>query len=367
MKISRVKKNDSWQWRVAFMIEGKEQRKFFHNEQDAKAHARELESNLQKHGTEWMSISHTERLDCLGALEVSRKRGFSLMEAVKAYANHHTPADQIPTVEQAKEKCVERRIAMNLRPRSIRSLEQTLNVFCREFGEVRVDVARAPQIEIWINAQSKNPWTRKTKRTDVFTLFSFCVSMDWILKNPVSKIPAPLIDDSPPEILTVDQCEKLLAECQKSDPGMLSFFTLCLFCGVRPQEVLRLKREAVDLDRKIVLVEVSSSKTRQRRITTISENALAWLSIDCTLPLINWRNRWHRVRRASGLFEQWPHDCMRHSFGSYHYALHESAEKTSFQMGNSPDILFEHYRELVTKEDAKAFFEIYPELQPASA
>jgi integrase len=57
----------------------------------------------------------------------------------------------------------------------------------------------------------------------------------------------------------------------------------------------------------------------------------------------------------------WPQDCLRHSFASYHLAMFESAEKTALQMGhNSTDMLFRHYRELVTKEQAEKFWALMP-------
>ena len=44
---------------------------------------------------------------------------------------------------------------------------------------------------------------------------------------------------------------------------------------------------------------------------------------------------------------------MRHSFASYHLALHESADKTALEMGHRDTrMLFRHYREIVTKGEA---------------
>ncbi len=57
---------------------------------------------------------------------------------------------------------------------------------------------------------------------------------------------------------------------------------------------------------------------------------------------------------------------MRHSFGSYHYALHGNPLETSRQLGHkaSDQVLFDHYRALATKTQAEAYFAIKP---PASA
>jgi hypothetical protein len=53
---------------------------------------------------------------------------------------------------------------------------------------------------------------------------------------------------------------------------------------------------------------------------------------------------------------------MRHSFGSYHYALHGNPLETSRQLGHKSNdqVLFDHYRALATKEQGEAFFSIVP-------
>jgi hypothetical protein len=49
------------------------------------------------------------------------------------------------------------------------------------------------------------------------------------------------------------------------------------------------------------------------------------------------------------------------TFASYHLALGENAGKTSLEMGHSnQNMLFEAYRELVTKEDAQTYFGLLP-------
>jgi co-chaperonin GroES (HSP10) len=51
---------------------------------------------------------------------------------------------------------------------------------------------------------------------------------------------------------------------------------------------------------------------------------------------------------------------MRHSFGSYHYALYGDSVATSRELGHKTgdDILFSHYRALVSQEDAEEYFSI---------
>ncbi|HPA18305.1 MAG TPA: hypothetical protein PLU30_11205 [Verrucomicrobiae bacterium] len=53
-----------------------------------------------------------------------------------------------------------------------------------------------------------------------------------------------------------------------------------------------------------------------------------------------------------------PHDGLRHSFATYHYALHGDAALTAREMKHSTtDITFHHYAHRdVTKQDAEAWF-----------
>ena len=56
----------------------------------------------------------------------------------------------------------------------------------------------------------------------------------------------------------------------------------------------------------------------------------------------------------------WPVNAGRHSFGSYWLAKHQDTAALALQMGNSPQIVFEHYRELVKPVDAELYWKIAP-------
>jgi hypothetical protein len=55
------------------------------------------------------------------------------------------------------------------------------------------------------------------------------------------------------------------------------------------------------------------------------------------------------------------HNGLRHSFCSYRLAITKSAAQVSLEAGNSPKMLFESYRELVTEKAAQEYFGIFPE------
>ena len=56
----------------------------------------------------------------------------------------------------------------------------------------------------------------------------------------------------------------------------------------------------------------------------------------------------------------WPNNVLRHSYISYRLATIQDANQVALEAGNSPAIIFKHYRELVTKEAAGEWFGIAP-------
>jgi hypothetical protein len=56
----------------------------------------------------------------------------------------------------------------------------------------------------------------------------------------------------------------------------------------------------------------------------------------------------------------WKHNALRHSFISYRVASIKNVAEVALEAGNSPDIIFQHYRELVTGQTAKEWFGITP-------
>jgi hypothetical protein len=56
----------------------------------------------------------------------------------------------------------------------------------------------------------------------------------------------------------------------------------------------------------------------------------------------------------------WRQNALRHSFISYRVAETGDVPRTALEAGNSPKMIFRHYREVVDEESAKAWFSITP-------
>ena len=56
----------------------------------------------------------------------------------------------------------------------------------------------------------------------------------------------------------------------------------------------------------------------------------------------------------------WKKNALRHSYISYRVALTGDVARTALESGNSPKMIFRHYREVVDEEAANAWFAITP-------
>jgi hypothetical protein len=53
-------------------------------------------------------------------------------------------------------------------------------------------------------------------------------------------------------------------------------------------------------------------------------------------------------------------NILRHTFGSYHFAVYQNENLTAAEMGNSPAMVFRHYGAVVTPEAAARFWNLLP-------
>ena len=58
---------------------------------------------------------------------------------------------------------------------------------------------------------------------------------------------------------------------------------------------------------------------------------------------------------------KWKQNALRHSFISYRMAMVKDANQVALEAGNSPDIIFRNYLELVTQTQARNWFGVEPE------
>jgi integrase len=147
----------------------------------------------------------------------------------------------------------------------------------------------------------------------------------------------------------------------KADHTLRPFLALGAFAGLRMAEMQRLDWKDIDLDRGFVTVDASKAKTRQRRLVPISDNLKLWL-MPCRQasgPVCLHQRPQIAAARLCDV-SAWQENGLRHSFISYRLAILHDTARVALEAGNSPEVIFGHYRELVTPETAKLWFDVKP-------
>ena len=100
---------------------------------------------------------------------------------------------------------------------------------------------------------------------------------------------------------------------------------------------------------------------------SVSDNLLAWLNphrktsgaISPERNIDVFSERLHRLAVKAGI-TPWPHNAMRHSFGSYFLGKTKDENLTASEMGNSPEVIIKHYRAIVRDADVRRYWGVAP-------
>jgi integrase len=366
-------------------------------EAEAKRLAEDRFMALQKHGTEFSKMPATAQKQAAIAWGMLNVHGLDFIQAAEAAIRHLRPeggqrtlTQVINELEESKRLRFERgeldwRTHEDFKLRGVRIGEA--------LGAKLINTITAKDISDWLEQLrsrgyegNKRPLSQRSVlnyRNIVAEIFRHAVAKRYCAENPLdyfTREDYKALGGVKAEreldginILSVVEVRKLLEDASKdSAPGLLASLVLRLFCGLRTAETCRLDWSEVRwLDPK-PYVHIPAGKAKKRRIrqVQIPENALAWLK-RCDPPASGWVvssvrnermycNQVSRLAKAAGI--KWENNDTRHSFGSYHFALHGDSIRTAKEMGHKQgdDTLFAHYRTLVSKEDAEAYFNLRP-------
>lgn len=210
-------------------------------------------------------------------------------------------------------------------------------------------------------------------------LFNYAIEEGWLPKaaNPAVGIRRPKLKRSSPPYMALDDVRAFLAAAeqdQKHGQRILLRFCIEIFSGVRPCEAELIELRDVALEERVLIVrDEVATKTGVPRRVTIADNLYEWLR--CWWPrgrtrrdrvgLTN-KHYWAHIRalRDELGMPPWPGDIRRHTYATYHVAMHGEASRTATQLGHRGGlgILYRHYvaSGRVSQADAEAFWSILP-------
>lgn len=145
---------------------------------------------------------------------------------------------------------------------------------------------------------------------------------------------------------------------------MIAYLALGAFAGLRTAEIQRQLWTDINLERDFIRVTAAKGNTAQKRLIPICDNLRQWLLL-CRLEsgfccdYVNVTDALYRIVERSGV--KWKHNALRHSFISYRVAQTQNIPQVALEAGNSVGMVNRHYREIVTPEEAAAWFSVQPE------
>ena len=352
-------------------LAGRRLRKFFKTRLEADTYAEQQRIAKVNQGAAAFSIDEKLRVEAIEARRLLSPYGISLIEAAKYYIKHAKPKGGEKVMFELATEVLEAKAKVGRRQKTLDSYRSFFNRFNRSFGQRHVHEVHRDDVEGWLDANVQSLATRLVHLDYLNVLFGHAVMRNYCSANPLDGIERPQVTLKAPGIFTVEQAASLLrAAVEHPDLELLPYIAIGLFAGLRPTEMTRQDWSNVRLDQRVILVNAEASKTSQKRFVDISDNLLAWLQpIARASGPIAPGDLTRRVRRVCaktrdyehGNIEKWPPDGMRHSYASYHLAKHQNAPQTSLQMGHtSPQMLFNHYRNLVLSADAERYWKITP-------
>ena len=339
----------------------------FKTKSDAERFAARKRIEANRYGRAGIGLSDDQRTDALKALKLLNGNT-SMEDAARFLLKHRINVKKQITVEDLYTEYLEGKRNLNRRPTTIKDIQDRLGRYTRANPKLMLSDVTLDGLEEWLNKNITTPHAKKAVIGAIKTFFKYAEKRRYIGYNPASLLEAPHVETNYlPTILSTNQVKLILCTAMNCDDGiMIPYFSLGIFAGLRPYAIRQLEWKHVDVKNGNVYVPSNICKTKRDRYVDISDNLNSWLT---TSPeqhintIFYSRSLFNKVIDAAKI--KWTQDCMRHTFGSQHYCLHNDALKTANQMGHhgNTNILFRHYKKAVTKKDNEKFWDIIPTMK----
>jgi integrase len=405
VKIYRVQNKGRPSFMVTHHANGKRYQKMFARFADAQADANSKATAMSRGELDLLELRSVDCIAYLHAVETLQPSGMALELAVKDYAEAwKVLGGKASLVEAAREfarrhmhelpnkllpDAVDEMIETRARDGTGKAYMRVLRVYLTPLKErfhCQLRSVTSGQLSDYLRDLEVSPRSKNNARATVGALFRFCKERGWLPRDHDGVSLVPKFKEQPHdiEIFTPGEMAQFLRYAR---PEVVPFLAIGAFAGLRSAEVERLDWTEVRLAERFIEVKAAKAKTASRRLVPISENLLRWLAPHAqpsgrVVPFDNMSKQigWLVEDTNAGLRKaaekagkdpekvkpvKWKKNALRHSFISYRVAEVQNGAQVALEAGNSPQVVFSNYRELVRPADAKAWFSIVPEAETA--
>lgn len=335
---------------------------YFHTRADAERKRGEMLAATRTK-SKVATLSNAQATDATRALERLAENGLShisLDRAIEAALPLLRSLERSVTVEQLFRNFVEAK-KRSWRPATLRAFNTSSKIFLRRFGGRLIASIDADELEAWYETSFSTDGYRAHEIRTIRPAFTWAKRRRLLQDSPYAFIERVNVKRHAIAIYTPKQAEAIMHACP---PDCVAAYALLLFAGVRPKELTQLKWG--DIRDGYIHITPAVAKTWQVRNIEAEPTLAAWLTStgkhaaeELVCPP-NWVRKGQAIRAAAGV-PVMP-DAPRHSYASYHLAIHRDIAGLKNNLGHSPnsDTLFAHYRAAALPSDAQQYWNILP-------
>ena len=383
VKIYRVSNRGRSLFQVSYYRAGRRERRTFSDKAEAKREAKTILCQLASNArTADESISATD-IESLVAARAALNgidlplhlavEGFAgavrllgqpndsvaaLHWAVAFYVKHHPVGSVRVSLREMVHRYQESRKRLGVSKVWLDTIRGKTSAMLKRFPAERCELPSGREIVDWIEEIYSSPVTKNTTLKTLKAFAAWAVKEKLVGCETISCMELWKVPASDVEIYTPEEMRRILANVNAL---VIPFVVLGAFAGLRTAETMRMDWSEIDLNRGHIVVSACKAKTAARRLVPISENLKVWLKPHAKAAgpvVIGSQGRIANMLRENELPRK--RNALRHSYISYRLAAIHDTPRVALECGNSPQVIFKHYRELVAPDEAKEWFEIMP-------
>ena len=257
--------------------------------------------------------------------------------------------------------------------RHVISLERDLKLLENFIGPTQtIGSVTALDVQKFLNSRNVSERRKFNLRAETIALFRWARRMSYLPDRtteaekvePIEKLPGK------PNVLTAAQLQIMLDNVLEA---YLPWLVIGAFAGIRTEEIAPDRKskksplmwEDFDWRHKVIIIREETSKTKHEREVPILPNLAQWLVSyrNAKGPVMGDCPRQPNDRetaRLGKLIGGWKHNCLRDSYCSYRTRILQDVPRTSYEMGNSIQMVKRSYHRRQPIRAAKEWFNIKP-------
>lgn len=369
-----------YNYRVSYIEAGKYKQKGFKTKKKAKQWIATREKEIEKSGNEH-SLTFSEKSVVIDARKRLAALGVELSEVVEIGLRQKEADARSATVSELLSDHTRAKERTGISRSHLDGIKRTMESFGSLFGDRQVSQIDDKDIEQWMDQLGKKfgPRTINHHRTRLRAAFARAVKKGYVAKNVVDLVEPVNVVSAGVGVLTADQLSEIL---DKAAPEILPAFLLGAFAGLRDSEIKSLRWENIDAEARAIHVTAKNAKSSKERRVEIEDNLLQWLAPYQKKVGPVWPRNGRKLhdtakieagfanpdrlpkkkRETRAVWLDWPVNALRHSYASHYLAHFQNINVLALNMGHKDaDMIFAHYRKVVSEKAAKAYWSIRPD------